>query len=116
MEKILQDHYAPGGAIIRAMAARLCSGGVIKPHTDKHPSFHEGHRIHIPITTNSRVRFMIGGRPYRFEVGKVYEINNQQQHSVMNKGAEERINFIFDYIPPGDLSDSLIASNPSLRI
>jgi hypothetical protein len=49
-------------------------------------------------------------------VGKVYEINNQQQHSVMNKGAEERINFIFDYIPPGDLSDSLIASNPSLRI
>jgi len=115
MEKILQDHYAPGGAIIRAMAARLGSGGVIKPHTDKHPSFHEGHRIHIPITTNSRVRFMIGGRPYRFEVGKVYEINNQQQHSVMNKGAEGRINFIFDYIPPGDLAESLIAGNPALR-
>jgi hypothetical protein len=116
MDAILNDHYAPGGTIIRAMAARLGPGGVIKPHTDKHPSFHEGHRIHIPITTNSRVRFMIGGRPYRFEVGKVYEINNQQQHSVMNKGAEGRINFIFDYIPPGDLSDSLIASNPSLRI
>ncbi|MEJ6744664.1 MAG: aspartyl/asparaginyl beta-hydroxylase domain-containing protein [Porticoccaceae bacterium] len=115
MEKILQDHYAPGGAIIRAMAARLGSGGVIKPHTDKHPSFHEGHRIHIPITTNSRVRFMIGGRPYRFEVGKVYEINNQQQHSVMNKGAEGRINFIFDYIPPGDLAESLIAGNSALR-
>ena len=115
MEQILQDHYAPGGAIIRAMAARLGSGGVIKPHTDKHPSFHEGPRIHIPITTNSRVRFMIGGRPYRFEVGKVYEINNQQQHSVMNKGAEGRINFIFDYIPPGDLAESLIAGNSALR-
>jgi hypothetical protein len=58
---------------------------------------------------------MIGGRPYRFEVGKVYEINNQQQHSVMNKGAEGRINFIFDYIPPGDLAESLIAGNPALR-
>jgi|TARA_B110000305_G_scaffold232612_1_gene287852 hypothetical protein len=43
---------------------------------------------------------MIGGRPYQFEVGKVYEINNQQKHSVMNKGAEGRINFIFDYVPP----------------
>ena len=115
MDAILNDHYAPGGTIIRAMAARLGPGGVIKPHTDKHPSFHEGHRIHIPITTNSRVRFMIGGRPYRFEVGKVYEINNQQQHSVMNKGAEGRINFIFDYIPPRDLAESLIAGNPALR-
>ena len=100
MNKILQDHYPPGGTIIRAMAARLQAGGVIKPHSDEHPSFHHGHRIHIPIYTNPRVRFMIGGRPYQFEVGKVYEINNQQKHSVMNKGAEGRINFIFDYVPP----------------
>jgi hypothetical protein len=33
-------------------------------------------------------------------LGHVYEINNQKQHSVMNKGSEGRINFIFDYIPP----------------
>ena len=29
---------------------------------------------------------MIDGRPYKLEVGKVYEINNQLVHSVMNKG------------------------------
>ena len=46
---------------------------------------------------------MIDGRPYRMEVGKVYEINNQEQHSVMNKGKEGRINFIFDYVPPEHL-------------
>jgi aspartyl/asparaginyl beta-hydroxylase (cupin superfamily) len=103
MHRILADHYPPGGSIIRAMAARLNPGGVIKPHRDKHPSFHYGHRIHIPIVTNSRVRFMIDGRPYRMEVGRVYEINNQLQHSVMNKGTEGRINFIFDYIPPQHL-------------
>jgi aspartyl/asparaginyl beta-hydroxylase (cupin superfamily) len=82
------------------MAARLSPGGVIKPHRDKHPSFHYGHRIHIPISTNPRVRFMIDGRPYRMQVGQVYEINNQMQHSVMNKGEEGRVNFIFDYVPP----------------
>lgn len=107
MHQILADHYPPGGSIIRAMAARLNAGGVIKPHRDKHPSFHYGHRIHIPIYTNSRVRFMIDGRPYKMAVGKVYEINNQQQHSVMNKGKEGRINFIFDYVPPQHLGQAL---------
>ena len=43
---------------------------------------------------------MIDGRPQKMSIGNVYEINNQKQHSVMNKGDEGRINFIFDYIPP----------------
>jgi hypothetical protein len=62
MEKIVADHYEPGGTIIRAMAAKLLSGGRINPHYDSHPSFFCGHRIHVPITTNPRVRFMIEGR------------------------------------------------------
>ena len=99
MNSILKEFYPPGGTIVRAMAAKLLAGGIIKPHSDTHPSFHAGHRIHIPITTNSRVRFMIDGQPYHFEVGKGYEINNQKTHSVMNKGKEDRITFIFDYIP-----------------
>jgi hypothetical protein len=107
MHEIITKHYPPGGTIIRAMAAKLLPGGLIMPHTDKHPSFHYGHRIHIPIVTNSRVRFMLDGRPYKFEVGKVYEINNQKRHSVMNKGKEGRINFIFDYVPPEHLGQSV---------
>ncbi len=100
MHEIIKRHYPAGGTIIRAMAAKLISGGMIKPHTDVHPSFHHGHRIHIPITTNPRVRFMIDGRPHALEVGKVYEVNNQHKHSVTNKGDEDRITFIFDYVPP----------------
>lgn len=103
MHQILADHYPSGGTIIRAMAARLQAGGVIKPHHDKHPSFHYGHRIHIPIYTNPRVRFMIDGRPQKMQIGHVYEINNQKRHSVMNKGTEGRINFIFDYVPPSKI-------------
>jgi len=99
MHEIIGKHYSPGGTIIRAMAAKLKAGGKITPHRDTHSSFHDGHRIHVPITTNPRVRFMIDGRPYRFEVGEAYEINNQKQHSVANKGTEDRITFIFDYVP-----------------
>jgi hypothetical protein len=46
---------------------------------------------------------MIDGRPYKFQVGEAYEINNQKMHSVMNKGTEDRITFIFDYVPPEEL-------------
>ena len=101
MHGIISDFYPAGGTIIRAMAAKLLAGGKIRPHRDAHPSFHFSHRIHVPITTNPRVRFMIDGRPFRLEVGQAYEINNQKVHSVMNKGAEDRITFIFDYVPPG---------------
>lgn len=104
MQSIIDKHYPPGGTIIRAMAAKLLAGGRIDPHVDMHPSFHCGHRIHVPITANPRVRFMIDGRPYQLEVGQAYELNNQKQHSVMNKGSDDRITFIFDYVPPGPLA------------
>jgi hypothetical protein len=54
----------------------------------------------VPISTNARVRFTIDGRPVHMEIGQAYEINNQKAHSVMNKGTNDRINFIFDYVPP----------------
>jgi len=105
MDKIIARHYPAGGKVMRAMAAKLRAGSVIKPHIDRHPSFHQGHRIHIPITTNPRVRFTIDGQPYQLAVGQAYEINNQRTHSVMNKGQEDRITFIFDYVPPSHLSN-----------
>lgn len=104
MHEIINRHYPKGGTIIRAMAAKLLAGGKIRPHIDTHPSFHCGHRIHVPITTNPRVRFMLDGRPHQLEVGNAYEINNQKNHSVMNKGKEDRITLIFDYIPPEELA------------
>jgi hypothetical protein len=100
MRDIIETHYEPGGNVIRAMAAKLKAGAVISPHWDSHESFMVAHRIHVPITTNPGVRFMINGRPYRFKVGEAYEINNQKNHSVMNSGSEDRITFIFDYLPP----------------
>jgi hypothetical protein len=99
MAEIIERFYPPGGTIIRAVAAKLAAGGNITPHIDSLKSFAYGHRIHIPVTTNNLVRFMIDGRPYRFEIGNVYEINNLVTHSVMNAGKEDRISFIFDYIP-----------------
>lgn len=100
MDKILGQHYPKGGTVVRAVIANLPAGCVIPTHIDSHPSFHVGHRIHVPLTTNPRVRFMIEGKIHQLQVGKIYELNNQLNHSVMNKGNEDRFTFIFDYIPP----------------
>jgi quercetin dioxygenase-like cupin family protein len=106
MKEIISNHYPAGGEVIRAVAAGLNAGGKIKAHTDMHQSFHCAHRIHVPITTNPKVWFTINGRPYQFKVGEAYEINNQMQHSVVNKGDEDRVTFIFDYIPPGPIANA----------
>jgi len=106
IDHIIDTYYPPGGTLLRAMAAKLKVQGRISPHRDKLRSFHIGHRIHVPITTNLSVRYTISGKPYQFEVGKAYEINNQKLHSVMNMGNEDRISFIFDYVP----ADKLVSS------
>jgi len=104
MHQLIERGYPAGGTIIRAMAAKLLSRGRINPHFDSHATFRRSHRIHVPITTNPRVRFIIDGRPYRMEVGEAYEINNQKTHSVMNSGGEDRVTFIFDYMPPEQIA------------
>ncbi len=104
MHDIIGRFYPTGGTIIRAMAAKLLAGGRINPHFDSHATFRRSHRVHVPITTNHRVRFMIDGKPFRMEVGNAYEINNQKTHSVMNSGKEDRITFIFDYLPPDQVA------------
>lgn len=103
IEHIIDTYYEPGGIVLRAMAAKLKSQGRIPPHRDSLSSFHIGHRIHVPITSSASVRFTISGKPFRFEVGYAYELNNQKLHSVMNLGNDDRISFIFDYVPADKL-------------
>ncbi len=103
IDDIVDRYLEPGGKLLRAMAAKLKANGRIPAHRDSLHSFHIGHRIHVPITTSPGVRYTISGKPYSFDVGQAYEINNQMKHSVMNMSNEDRISFIFDYVPPDRL-------------
>ena len=115
IETIIDNHYEPGGSVIRAMAVRLRPGARITPHVDEHESFKISHRIHVPLITNPRVRFFIDGVPHRFEAGRAVEINNQLSHSVMNDGKTSRVHFIFDYLPPAQLATPLVARSTGDR-
>jgi aspartyl/asparaginyl beta-hydroxylase len=100
MQEILNKHFDRGGVILSAMAARMLPHSTIEGHTDNHPMFSCAHRIHVPLLTNRDVIFLVGGKQITMDVGKGYEINNQLLHRVHNGGDENRIHFIFDYVPP----------------
>jgi hypothetical protein len=96
IDAIVKGHYPPGGRIIRAIAAKLLSGGRITLHKDGHPSFAASHRIHVPLVTNPDVDFLIRGVNHHLEEGVAYEVSNLDYHAVTNRGPD-RIHFIFDY-------------------
>jgi hypothetical protein len=96
IDQIIADHYPPGGRVIRAVAAKLLSGGRIALHKDSHPSFAASHRIHIPLVTNPDVDFVIRGLSHHLDEGVAYEVSNLDFHAVTNRGPD-RIHFIFDY-------------------
>lgn len=53
-------------------------------------------RVHVPLVTNSAVKFIIEGKGYEMDVGCAYRVNVSREHSVMNDGVTPRIHFMFD--------------------
>ena len=95
----ISDFYGGDGYIVRALFARLAPGGRIDTHTDGLYSLLKCHRIHVPIVTNEGVTFTIGGEQKMLREGEMWEINNATLHAVDNRGAEDRIHLIVDWVP-----------------
>ena len=53
-------------------------------------------RLHVPIVTNDRVTFFVGGEKIRMQVGHVYYVNFSRRHYVRNDGDEPRTHFVMD--------------------
>ena len=103
IDDVVRAHYQPGGMVVRAVIARLAPGARIMPHTDFHPSLSSRTSAAHPACHQLPGTLHHCGKPYALLEGHAYEINNQKPHSVMNNGADGRIHFIFDYVPPVEL-------------
>ena len=66
-------------------------------------------RLHLPIITNERVTFFVGGEHIRMQTGRLYYVNFSKRHFVRNDGDEARIHLVMDlkvndwlaqYFPP----------------
>jgi hypothetical protein len=80
-----------------ALIVNLKPKGMIDTHSDIGSRYFQlGHRLHIPIKTNENVFFSVGNMRKNMKVGKIYEIDNLNLHSVENLSTENRIHLIID--------------------
>jgi len=99
----IAEFYHHDGNIIRLLFTKLFPGGVIPPHPDTVFSLLHCHRVHIPILTNEKVFFFVGGEQKNLKEGEAWEINNATIHSVENHSDEERVHLIADWVPKSTL-------------
>ena len=87
------------GRVVKCVFANLPAHSEIIKHWDSGSSLICSHRLHLPIKTNSEVDFYIEDKSYSLKEGVWYEINNQKNHSVINKSSMDRVHLMVDILP-----------------
>jgi Aspartyl/Asparaginyl beta-hydroxylase len=106
IERAVRPYQYSAFDTAKVMLTRLRPGAVIAEHVDKNPSSQVPHKIHIPLRSDPRVHFHIGGVSHYLQVGRAYEINNLLPHQVENRSDQDRIHIIFESYPTLALEQS----------
>lgn len=106
------------GEVHLVRVLKLKAGGWIPEHRDGRTfSRSRGQiaRLHLPIQTNSKVEFHVGGKSYRLLEGELYYIDVSENHRAWNHNlTEDRIHLVIDlklnsriknWLDEGDLAD-----------
>ena len=96
--------------ILSARILKLKAGASIKPHRDHALGYEDGNfRIHVPITTNPDVSFILDGTKLAMMPGECWYTNVNYVHSVVNSGNTDRDHLVID-AQRNDWSDQLFFS------
>lgn len=94
---ILDFFQCPQG---RVRILKLAPGGSIGIHRDVAAevgclAFNQV-RLHVPIITNDKVTFFVGGEQVKMQPGRLYYVNFSKLHSVKNAGDAPRYHLVMD--------------------
>ncbi|MDH7972679.1 aspartyl/asparaginyl beta-hydroxylase domain-containing protein [Sphingomonas sp. AR_OL41] len=90
---------------------RLTPGSLIKEHDDLDLAAELGTaRIHVPITTNPQVEFLVNRSPVRMAPGEMWYLRLSDPHSVANRGTTDRVHLVIDTVVDDWLLDTLDAA------
>ena len=107
LQEVIGSFKAP---ILSARLLRLSVGSIIKPHKDFKMGYEDNNfRIHIPITTNDQVSFVLDNEKLSLLPGQCWYINANFTHSVSNFGKEDRVHLVID-LERNSWSDELFFS------
>ena len=99
----LRGYYGYSSVGLKSLCfIKMDSNTKIYPHIDDEArdidtAYNYCHRIHIPLVTNDKVIFTIGGEDRHLKLGEVIEIDNLTEHSVVNNGSTDRIHLLIDF-------------------
>jgi aspartyl/asparaginyl beta-hydroxylase (cupin superfamily) len=78
---------------------RLGAGSSIREHRDHKLGYEDGIvRVHVPVLTNDKVTFMLGGEFVRMLPGEAWYLNFNLPHSVRNGSEEDRVHLVVDCV------------------
>ena len=94
---------------------RLGPASRIREHRDFNLGYEDGEvRIHVPISTDPAVEFLLDGRRVAMGEGEAWYLNLNLPHAVVNPGATPRVHLVIDCLVDdwldGVLSDVLAPS------
>lgn len=78
---------------------RLAAGARVRTHVDNGLGYDFGMvRLHVPVVTNSDVRFVLAGHLLELREGKVWYVDTSYPHSVANGGDVDRVHLVIDCV------------------
>jgi len=90
---------------------KLTAGSRINEHIDPDLDIGSGYaRLHIPITTNSQMEFLLNGEPVVMNPGECWYLRLSDPHSLNNDGDTDRVHIVIDAIANHWLSRFVAAS------
>jgi hypothetical protein len=98
LNKTYKSIMNKNGNIIRIEIVKMPPHTEIKRHFDATESFEYDNRTHLPIKTNEKVIFYVGGEEKNMKLNEIWEINNAlKKHGVVNDSNYDRIHIIIDW-------------------
>jgi len=83
--------------VVRLM--RLGAGSRIHEHSDHDLMAESGiARIHVPVTTDPGVTFLLNGTPVTMAPGEAWYLRLADPHAVRNEGAIDRVHLVLDVV------------------
>jgi hypothetical protein len=76
---------------------RLGAGARIKEHVDRDLGLADGElRIHVPVTTNDKMEFVVSERRLILQPGEAWYIDFSKPHRIYNGGDTDRVHLVID--------------------
>lgn len=90
---------------------RLGPRSRIREHSDLDLGFDDGEvRIHVPVSTDPAVEFLLDGRRVEMGEGEAWYLNLNLPHAVVNPAPAPRVHLVIDCVVDGWLAAALAAA------